>query len=98
MATALDADQALADIPGTQPDVIGMAEAVAKANGDEPLMRIRQRCKAPIIILGEDKEERAGVHFLGSGADVYMAQPLNLTLLLASVRSLLRRSKGIEKR
>lgn len=60
VATALDADQALADIPRTQPDVIGMAEAVAKTNGDEPFMRIRQRCKAPIIILGEHRKEGPG--------------------------------------
>ena len=56
-------------------------------------MRIREICETPIIILGEDKEEQAGIHFLESGADVYMTYPLNLKLFLAWIRSLLRCTK-----
>ncbi len=99
VATAVDADQALAEVSRRHPDLILMAEAVARINGDEPCMQIRQRCQAPIIILGEDDHESAGIHFLNSGADTYyIPSPLNPRLLLAWVRSLLRRSKGIEKR
>lgn len=95
VVTAVSEHQALAEINRTEPDVIVMAEALAKTNGDEPCMRIRQLSKAPIIILGEDKEERAGIRFLEAGGDVYIASPLDPRLLLAWVRSLLRRSKGI---
>ena len=69
-----------------------MAEALAETN-----MWIREICEASIIILGEDKEERAGIRFLESGADVYIASPLDSRLLLAWIRSLLRRSKMIGK-
>jgi len=90
--TAVDADQALAEISRTEPDVIVMAEAIANKgqNGDEPCIRIRQRCQTPIIILGQDEHESAGVHFLNSGADTYIPSPLNPRLLLAWARSLLR--------
>jgi len=93
--TAADVDQALAHLSTTELDVILMPESLAKTNGDEPCMRIRQKCKrAPIIILGEEKQESAGIHFLDSGADTYIASPLKPRLLLAWIRPLLRRSKG----
>jgi len=97
VVTAADEHEALAEINRTEPDVIVMAEALAKMNGDKPCVRIRQICEAPIIILGEYKEGIVGIHFLESGADVYMTQPFNLRLLLAWIHSLLRRSKAIVK-
>lgn len=93
--TAVGDDQALAEISRTEPDVIAMAEPLAKSNGDEPCMRIRQRCQAPIIILGEHKEETAGLRFLEAGGDVYLPSPLSPRLVLAWVRSLLRRTTRI---
>ncbi|GAI85922.1 unnamed protein product [marine sediment metagenome] len=93
VVTAVSEHQALAEINKTEPDVIVMAEALAKTNEDELCMRIREICETPIIIFGEDKEERAGIHFLESGADAYVPSPLDVRLLLARVHSLLRRSK-----
>ncbi len=93
---AVDADQALAEISRTEPNVIVMAEALAEINGDELCMRIREIREAPIIILGQHRKERAGIHFLESGADAYVPSPLNVRLLLARVHSLLRRSKQRE--
>ncbi|MBA7502803.1 Transcriptional regulatory protein WalR [subsurface metagenome] len=93
VVTAVDDHQALAEIRRKEPVVIVMAEALAKSNSDEPFMRIRQRSKAPIIILGQHRKERAGIHFLEAGADAYVPSPLNVRLLLARVHSLLRRSK-----
>jgi len=94
--TAVDADQAVAEISRTEPDVIVMAEAIANKgqNGDEPCTRIRQRRQAPIIILGEHSKERAGIRFLEAAGDVYITSPLSPSLLLAWVHSLLQRSNG----
>jgi len=75
-------------------DLIVLAEHLPLINADLPYLRIRQASNVPIIILGEDSREWAGVDFLESGADVYMTHPLNLRLLVARVRSLLRRTKG----
>lgn len=93
--TAADPTQALDQLSTTQPDVIIMAEPLARSNGDEPCMRIRQKCKrTPIIILGEEKQESAGIHSLDSGGDTYIPSPLKPRLLLAWIHSLLRRYKG----
>lgn len=102
--TADDADQALAAIARTEPDVIIMAETLAKVMAkapgksiaDDPRIQIPQRCKAPIIILGEHSKERPEIPFLESGADAYLPSPLSLRLLLARVRSLLRPTKAID--
>jgi len=90
VATADDEHQALTEISRKEPDVIIMAEALAKQNGDEPCIRLRERCKASIIILGQHREEGVGIHFLNSGADAYIPSPLNLRLLLARIHSLIR--------
>lgn len=94
VVTAADELQAVAEINRAEPDVIVMTEALAKQNGDEPCIRIRERCEAPIIILGQYREESAGILFLEAGADVYIPSPLDLRLLLAWIHSLLRRTKG----
>jgi len=77
-------------------DLIVLAEHLPLINADLPYLRIRQASNVPIIILGEDSREWAGVDFLESGADVYMTYPLSLRLLVAWVRSLLRRTKGLD--
>jgi len=92
--TAVDADQALAQVSRRHPDLILMADTVAKTNGDEPYIRVRELCEAPIVVLGEEHQQRAGIHFSEVRADVYMPHPLNLRLLLVWVRSLLQRSKA----
>lgn len=97
VVTAVDEHQALAEISRKEPDVIVMPEALAKSNGDEPCIRIRERCKAPIIILGKHSKERAGIRFLQAGADVYIASPFSPELVLVWIRSLLRRYRGTFK-
>jgi len=78
-------------------DLIVLAEHLPLINADLPYLRIRQASNVPIIILGEDSWEWTGVDFLESGADVYMTYPLSLSLLVAWVRSLLRRTKGLDR-
>ena len=76
LVTAVDPDQALAEIARREPDVIVMAEALAEMNDDEPCIRIRKICKAPIIILGKHKEERAGIRFLLRHSKTRIPSPL----------------------
>lgn len=97
VAHAIEGQQALAEIERREPDVIVMAERSHKVNGDELCIRIREVSDAPIIVLGEDENEAAGVNFLEMGADAYLASPLNLRELLARIHSLLRRTKGISR-
>jgi len=93
VGAAMD-DQALAEINRNHPDLIVMAEERRRLKADELCIRIREVCQAPIIILGQDHEEAAGIEFLEMGADAYLTSPLNMRELLARVRSLLRRAKA----
>jgi DNA-binding response OmpR family regulator len=96
VASATEGQEGLTEIYRSQPGVIIMAESMNRLNGDELCLRIRGATNVPVIVLGDDEREWAGVYFLESGADVYMTRPLNLRLLLAWVRSLLRRTEGLD--
>ena len=86
--------QALAEVNRSSPDLILMRENSRRLNGDELCIRIRELSDAPIIVLGQEQDEAAGVEFLEMGADVYLPTPLRFRELLARVRSLLRRTNA----
>ena len=91
---AVGDQQALTEVHKRHPDVIIVSESSHRLNGDELCIRLRQICRAPIIILGQDREEISGIDLLEMGADAYLASPLNLRELLARIRSLLRRTQA----
>jgi len=86
--------QALAEVNRSSPDLILMRENSRRLNGDELCIRIRELSTAPIIVLGQEQDEAAGVEFLEMGADAYLTTPLRFRELLARVRSLLRRTRA----
>jgi DNA-binding response OmpR family regulator len=90
----LDDRQALFEIDRDNLALVVMSESAAKLNGDEPLLRMRELCHVPIVILGEEQEETAGIELLEMGADAYLTSPVNFRELLARVRSLLRRGRA----
>ena len=92
--SASEGQQALTEIYRSPPDLVVMAEGSNSLSGDELCIRIRELCQAPMIILGQDHEEAAGVGLLEAGADVYLTSPFNPRELLAWVRSLLPRTKA----
>lgn len=94
---ATESRQALAEVSTSSPDLILMRENSHRLNGDELCIRIREISDVPIIVLGQEQEEVAGVEFLEMGADAYLTSPLSLRELLASVRSLLRRTRASQE-
>lgn len=94
IVNAAESKQALAEIGRSSPDLIVMRESIQRLNGDELCIRMRELSDVPIIVLGQEQEEAAGVEFLEMGADVYLPSPLSLRELLARIRSLLRRTQA----
>ena len=86
-------EQALIEVYSGHPDVIVVAESSHRLNGDELCVRLRQTCKAPVIMLGQGSKEVSGIDFIEMGADAYLTSPLSLRDLLARIRSLLRRTQ-----
>jgi DNA-binding response OmpR family regulator len=95
IVNAAGSRQALAEISRSSPALILMRENCHRLNGDELCVRIRELSDVPIIVLGQEEEEAAGVAFLEMGADVYLPSPLRFRELLARVRSLLRRTRSL---
>ena len=91
VVNAAESRQALAEVSRSSPDLILMRENSHRLNGDELCIRIRELSDVPIIVLGQEEQEAAGVEFLEMGADAYLTSPLSFRELLARVRSLLRR-------
>jgi DNA-binding response OmpR family regulator len=97
IVSTVESKQALVELDRGTPDLIVMRENSHRLNGDELCIRIRELSDVPIIVLGQESEEVAGVEFLEMGADVYLTSPLSLRELLARVRSLLRRTRTFQE-
>jgi DNA-binding response OmpR family regulator len=81
-----------------RPDLVIVAEQAPGINVEELCSRLPQASHLPIIVLGNSQEGSHGVRLLEAGADAYMSTPPDLVELVARVRSLLRRTKGLEGR
>jgi len=97
VATAIESREVIAEMDRGSPDLIVIHENNHKLNGDDLCIRMRELSDVPIIVLGQEQEEAAGVEFLEMGADVYLPSPLSLRELLARVRSLLRRTRASQE-
>ena len=89
---ASDGAQALAKLHETDPDVVIMSEERKLLEEVELCRQLRQATDVPIVVLDGGDNEVAGPMMLERGADAYLTKSTSSVVLIARVRSLLRRS------
>ena len=90
---ASDGAEALASVPGVDPDAIVMDVMMPRLDGLEATRALRAAGNdVPILVLTARDSVGDRVDGLDAGADDYLIKPFALEELLARIRSLLRRS------
>jgi two-component system, OmpR family, phosphate regulon response regulator PhoB len=93
-------EAALEQLAESTPDLLLLDWMLPDLDGIEIIRRVRQRehlSDLPIIMLTAKAEEIDKVKGLDIGADDYMTKPVSLKELDARIRSLLRRSHGLNE-
>jgi len=77
-------------------DVVLLDLMLPKIDGLEVLKRIREsKQNTPVLVLTARDEKESVVALLNAGADDYLTKPFDLGELLARVKALIRRAKGM---
>ncbi len=92
VVTAADGHEALAKALAHRPDVVVLDWLMPGVDGLEVARRLREADGTPILMLTARDAVEDRVEGLDSGADDYLVKPFAPAELLASLRSLLRRS------
>ncbi len=94
--TAVDGEDAIAEIEATVPDLVVLDLNLPGIDGLEVCRRLRTWTSVPILILSVREDEAGKVKALDLGADDYLTKPFGVEELLARVRALLRRAQAKE--
>lgn len=84
--------EALRDLDAERPDLILLDVMIPDEDGFETCERLRRRSTVPIIMLSAFDQVEFVVKGLRCGADDYIAKPVQLTVLLARIHAVLRRT------
>lgn len=91
-STAASAEDALALAKRDQPDLILLDVGLPGMDGLEALRHFQQDSDVPVIFVTARRRELDTILGLELGADGYITKPFNPDVLLAHIRSVLRRS------
>jgi two-component system KDP operon response regulator KdpE len=84
--------QGLSIAKNKNPDLVILDLMMPQMDGYEISHRLREFGVQSILILGPEDDERSVVKSLQMGADDYMAKPVETPVLLAKIRTILRRN------
>jgi DNA-binding response OmpR family regulator len=77
-------------------DLIILDLMLPRLNGMGVLQRVRaQKDQTPVLVLTARGEVHSKINLLNAGADDYLSKPFDLGELLARVKALIRRGKGV---
>ncbi len=88
---AADGEQALALFNESEYDLVILDLMLPKLNGYEVCLDIRRSSKVPIVILTARDSEIDELRGFNCGADEYIAKPFSPNILIARIKSLLKR-------
>jgi DNA-binding response OmpR family regulator len=88
-----DLAELLAHMETQQPDLVLHTEYAAGGDGAEFCIRAREKTDAIILLMGEGLSDMDISSALGLGADVCFSDPPGLSVLIAQIHALFRRSK-----
>ncbi len=91
-----DSESALTAIVDNPPDLGIFDIKMPKMDGLELLRKVREKSNLPVIFLTSKDEELDEALGLAMGADDYIKKPFSQRLLIARVKSILRRSELIK--
>ena len=74
------------------PDLVILDLGLPKLNGFETSQRLHELGLQPILVMGPANDERSVVKSLEMGADDYLSKPVEIPILLAKLRMLMRRN------
>jgi DNA-binding response OmpR family regulator len=78
------------------PDLIVLDLMLPDVSGEEICQEVRSRSDVPIVMLTAKASEEERVGGLVAGADDYLVKPFSPRELVARVRAVLRRTRGVE--
>ncbi|MBW2700945.1 MAG: response regulator transcription factor [Deltaproteobacteria bacterium] len=84
-------DQAVARILKTPPDLLVLDVGLPGLSGFEVCRRVRGDFRGPILFLTAESEDKEQLKGFDMGADDYVCKPTALPVILARIRTLLRR-------
>lgn len=88
---AADGEQALSLFADEEYDLVILDLMLPKVNGYEVCLDIRRSSKVPIVILTARDSEIDELRGFNCGADEYIAKPFSPNILIARIKSLLKR-------
>ena len=91
-----DSEAALTAILDNPPDLAVFDIKMPKMDGLELLRRVREKSNLPVIFLTSKDEELDEALGLAMGADDYIKKPFSQRLLIARVKSILRRTELVQ--
>ncbi len=94
---ALEGEEGLYKAQGADYDAIVLDIMLPKMDGWEILARLRATKSTPVLMLTARDATRDRVRGLDGGADDYLVKPFDVSELLARLRSVVRRGKGLAK-
>lgn len=89
---ATNAAEAIMLARSHNPEVVLLDLGLPDGDGIDVARKLREWCKAPIIVISARGREEDKINALDAGADDYLTKPFAVGELLARIRSALRRS------